>query len=279
MAKKKRRKKRKRKKKRVHKTDMDRIQQKADEIATSFFKASQGKNVLRILPPWGPQAQGQFFFEYALHYGFQVRGQGRAFPCLTAVGWNDECPICKAIQLFQKRGASDLARRIAPRDKYYVNALDRRRERVYIWGMSRKMLREILGYMNDPEWGDITDPEEGHDIVLEREGTGLKTSYTLRMRPRPKPIGFPGWQEAMFQLHKEIPEPISFDELKKILLDNYGEALEAAVKPPESELIPEEEEEEFEEDWEEEFEEDWEEEFEEEEEEEEEDIDDILDQL
>ena len=220
----------------VRRTDMSKLKAKAEQLSSQYWKATQGRNVIRVLPPWSSAGEyaGVFYFEYSLHYGFRVQGRDRALPCMKGAG-EEDCPLCEASDILAQSGDTALANKIRPASKYYVNVLDRKRKRVFIWGMSRKMFRALLGYMNDPDWGDITDPEEGRDLVVEREGTGLESSYELRVKPRQTAIDSPGWEKALFNLEKEVPDKTSLDDVRKILLDNYGELLEAAGEEPEGE--------------------------------------------
>jgi len=209
----------------VHKTDMAKVRAKLDELSGDFWTPKEGKNIVRILPPWNDS--GVFHFEYTIHYGFTVGGRKRAFPCLTANGTHKRCPVCELIVKLEGGDEEDrkLANRLGPRTKCYVNIVDRKAEvrRVKIWGFSRKQLTTILGYINDPDWGDVTDPEEGHDIVVVRAGTGLDTKYEIRVKPRPSPAKVKNLAKKLIILDTEIPDSIGYDELAEIVDDNFGE--------------------------------------------------------
>ena len=40
-------------------------------------------------------------------------------------------------------------------------------EGVRFWGFGKTVYQEILGYIADPDYGDITDPTSGRDLTIE----------------------------------------------------------------------------------------------------------------
>ena len=40
-------------------------------------------------------------------------------------------------------------------------------EGVKFWGFGKTVYQEILGYITDPDYGDITDPTNGRDLTIE----------------------------------------------------------------------------------------------------------------
>lgn len=202
------------------KTDMDKINKKMSELGSGlYFKPREGKNVIRVLPPWNDK--GLFYFETTLHYGLQHEGKQRAYPCLGA----DECPICEAIEKMEEEGGAEdvkLAKRLKSRTKYYTNIIDLKTGKVLIWGFSRKILSTLLSYMSDPDWGDITDPDEGFDVVVERTGTKLDTKYEIRVKPRSSEISIDDWEEQMKNLPEEVVDDIDADALEDIVDENFG---------------------------------------------------------
>ena len=209
------------KKSKVYKTDMDLIDKKLGEIGSGkFWKPKEGKNVIRILPPWNDE--GLFYLEATLHYGFESEGKKKAYPCLG----RGKCPICQYASQLSEGSSEDmkLAKRIQAKTKYYANIFDRKTEKVSIWGFSRKTLGSILGFMADKEDGaDITDPEEGHDVIVMRTGTGFNdTKYEIRIRPRDSEVE--DYEEGMFNLSEEVLEEASARDLKDAIKESFGES-------------------------------------------------------
>lgn len=226
------------------KTDLQAALNSLEEVGKSdYFIPREGKNIIRILP-W----KHVFFFKATLHYGFQRREKGggeRAYPCLLMFG-DKNCPVCdfreKLVNSDDPKKVS-LAQRLRPVTKFYCNVLDRDKlnEGVKIYGFSMKMMRAIKGYLEDDDYGDITDPEEGRDIIIVREGTTFtKTSYEIRVKAKPSPIGYEGWEEELHDLEKEVVQKVA----KKFLEKKMDELKKMLSGKPTKERVPEEEEEE-----------------------------------
>lgn len=202
-----------------YRTNMDKAKKKLAEIGSGkFFKPKAGRNQVRILPPWNDK--GLFYKEAVFYYGLTRDGKQISVPCL---GRDD--PISQYLKELEKGGSEDrkLAKRYAPRTKFYVNVLDRKTNKIGIWGFSRKTLSILLSYMSDPDYGDITDPDEGFDVVIEREGEKLETTYQIRVKPKPSEIGEKvDWEEEMHDLDEEIDDEITEDEMEDIIEENFG---------------------------------------------------------
>jgi len=76
------------------------------------------------------------------------------------------------------------------RKRYYSPILVRGEESdgVRVWAYGKTAYETLLGYVLDPDYGDITDPETGTDIVLNYNIPGTPGSFpktTLKPRRRP----------------------------------------------------------------------------------------------
>jgi hypothetical protein len=119
------------------------------------------------------------------------------------------------------------AKKMEPKLRTFVPVLVRGEEGegVRFWGFGKTVYQEILGYIADPDYGDITDPTEGRDIVVEvvsAEDSG--TSYpvtTIRVKPKESPLHEDQSQVTRFlDSQKNITEmyqELSYDELKGVL--------------------------------------------------------------
>jgi len=199
-------------------TDLDKSREALDEVGKGLFSIpKEGKNVYRIVP-W----KAVFFFKAILHYGFKRAGGTRdmAYPCLLMFG-KKSCPICDYHEDLSKSGSENkqkLASRIRGVTKYYVNILDRGRvsDGIKVYGLGMKMMRTLKGYLEDEDYGDITDPEEGRDIIITREGTTFtNTSYDLRVRAKSSPLDYDGWEDEIHNLEEEIVKEVDKDFLEK----------------------------------------------------------------
>ena len=216
----------KKKKGQAFKTNMDKVLSKAKELESGlFFQLKAGKNEMRILPPWNDD--GMFYHESVIHYGFMVEGKNRAYPCLKFLG-EKKCPACDLFARLSQGDKEDqkIARNLRPTAKFFVNVVPKGSENVKIFALKPKMLKQILGYMADDDWGDVTDPEEGHNIVIEKEGEGLMTRYEVRVKPKPTGIEVEDWENKLHDLVAETTQTIEYDEMKELLDEKYGEEKE-----------------------------------------------------
>ena len=153
------------------------------------WKPEQGDQTIRILPT----KDGDPFKEYHFHYNV---GKNPGIMC-PKKNFNEECPICDFASKLWKEGVEnndDTAKREAKklfvRKRYYSPILVRGRESegVKIWAYGKQAYETLLGYVLDPDYGDITDVESGTDIVLNYDRPGTPGSFpktTLKPRRRP----------------------------------------------------------------------------------------------
>lgn len=153
------------------------------------WKPEQGDQTIRILPT----KDGDPFKEYHFHYNV---GKNPGIMC-PKKNFNEECPICDFASKLWKEGVEnndDVAKREAKklfvRKRYYSPILVRGQESsgVKIWAYGKQAYETLLGYVLDPDYGDITDIEAGTDIVLNYDVPGTPGSFpktTLKPRRRP----------------------------------------------------------------------------------------------
>jgi len=218
-----------------YRTNADKVKakMKATEGDKRWWKPRPGKHIIRVLPPWGPSADGSFFYTAGLHYGFQIGGQRRAIPCLKTREPGERCLVCEFIEALRASGSEDLEKLVSgnkgirAKRKYWVNLIDRKYpEEVKMWGASRKFADLIKDEIEGGDFGDVTDPEEGHDIRVRRVGSGFTdTRYSFTIRPKPTPIDLEDWKSKVHKLDKVVIEWMSLAETAKILRANYSEEM------------------------------------------------------
>ena len=96
---------------------------------------------------------------------------------------------------------------------------------VKFWGFGKTVYQELLGFISDPDYGDLTDPVNGRDIVLEKltpaEAGNQFGKTTIRVKPNQTPITEnKEVLESLFESQVELPELYdepTYDELKDAL--------------------------------------------------------------
>lgn len=233
------------KKKKYYAADQSKLQKKLEQIGSgAYFKPKEGKNTIRILPPWSDS--GLWYKEAALHYGMtDETGKERAYPCLKMFG--EDCPVCNKRDEFMEGDGEDkkIADKIRARVKFYANVLDRATGSVKIWGFSQKTLGVLLSYCSDPDYGDITNPDEGFDVVIERTGTGkLDTRYAIRVKPKPSAVDVDGWEDFLQNLDTVVVDHMDEDALEEIVVANFGSSKKKSKKDEDDDEDEDEDEEE-----------------------------------
>jgi len=119
------------------------------------------------------------------------------------------------------------AKQMEPKLRTFVPVIVRGEEGegVRFWGFGKTVYQEILGYIADPDYGDITDPQTGRDLTIEyTSAEDAGTSYpttTIRVKPKESSLGEDDTQVQDFLQNQteitELYQELSYDELKDVL--------------------------------------------------------------
>lgn len=211
--------------------NMDKIKRRQEELNKprggndyDFWTPQPGRNVIRVCPPKGDKET--FWAECDVHYN--VGPDNKMVVCLGTFG--KPCPVCEAVEELESSGNKDdkaLASKMRYSHKVYLNVIDREGEEesdsVKVLGCGNSIFKEILNLICDPDYGDITDIEEGYDLIITKKGKGLKTEYTVNAKPKQTPtsddLSEEELQEALIDLDTLVVEK-TYAEITAIL---YGE--------------------------------------------------------
>jgi hypothetical protein len=191
---------------------------KSDHI----WKPVNGKSVIRIVPY--KFNKDNPFIELYFHYNINNKTY------LSPMSFGRPDPIVEFAEKLKRTGDSDdwkAGKKMEPKLRTFAPVIVRGKENegVKFWGFGKTVYQEILAYIADPDYGDITDPVNGRDIVLEvapGEETG-KTYPTTAIRIKPGVSKLANDAETTRQLleeQKEITElyqELSYAELKTVL--------------------------------------------------------------
>lgn len=183
----------------AEKSYLDKLRQKMANTDTGggrsgFWEIPQGDTTIRILPPVGEM---EFFFQEVGQHRLPD-GKFVYCPSFTTAGELD-CPICDLVNQLYKSGNSgdkDLAGQLRRSRKYWVNIIAREKgdkggdtgTGPVIFTAGVTVFRALQTLINSPDYGDITHPDEGFDLIINRKGEKLETQYSVMPRPRPCPI-------------------------------------------------------------------------------------------
>lgn len=200
----------------------DRLNRSGGGPGAKFLKLSDGQNVLRILPGWAKEGpfQGQFWREVAQHWRVSEDQKGPVLCPKKTPHLEGDCPICDFVeQLKAAKGdarAQELAKEMRAKVTYLLSAVDindpmytasdvaeykKARPdsdvpfdvgdtKVQVYAAPSTVFNQILNAIQVNQV-DVTDPENGHNIIITKTGKGFKTRYqtTVAINPGPAPEG------------------------------------------------------------------------------------------
>lgn len=156
--------------------------------SSGFMRLNQGRNVVRVLPEVGDM---EFFFQCVGTHEFPDKSRVYC-PAFTSEGELD-CPICEMVQELYKsvdKASKALADQLRVRRKFWMNVINRddedRGPLILTAGVT--IFNPISNIVSDPDYGDVTDIEDGVDIIIKREGEGLNTKYDVIARRHDSPL-------------------------------------------------------------------------------------------
>ena len=193
-------------------------QRKSDNL----WKPTPGKHTVRIAPYQFDKDNP--FIELYFHYNINNKTY------LSPQSFGRPDPIVEFADKLKRMGDKEdwkAAKQMEPKLRTFVPVLVRGQEGegVKFWGFGKTVYQEILGYIADPDYGDITDPTSGRDITIEYQSAEeAGTSYpvtTIRVNPKQTPLTenadnvqkFLENQTEITDLYSEL----SYDELKSVL--------------------------------------------------------------
>ena len=188
----------------------------------SIFKPANGKSQVRIVPyKFNKDIP---FIELYFHYNINNKTY------LSPMSFGRPDPIVEFAEKLKRTGDTDdwkAGKKMEPKLRTFVPVIVRGKESegVKFWGFGKTVYQDILGYIADPDYGDITDPNTGRDIVLEvmsaEESNASYPTTTIRVKPATSKLAdSPETIQSLLENQKNITElysELSYSELKGVL--------------------------------------------------------------
>ena len=187
-----------------------------------LWKPAPGKHQIRLVPYKFNEENP--FIELYFHYNINNKSY------LSPMSFGRPDPIVEFADKLKRMGDKEdwkAAKKMEPKLRTFVPVLVRGEEGegVRFWGFGKTVYQEILGYMADPDYGDITDPTTGRDITVEivsAEDSG--TSYpvtTIRVKPKETPLVESAEDTKKFLTNQmeitDLYQELTYSELKSVL--------------------------------------------------------------
>ncbi len=201
-----------------------------------FWNPKPQLNTIRILPSWTLDLSQDFFRKTAQHWKLGSN-QDLWVTCLIEEGY-ERCPVCERIDgLYRTKNKDDeaYAKLIRKQTKVLYNIVDMNNvsKGVQVWQSGITVLGDIVKFVGNAKYGDISHPETGRNIdLIMTEAKDSKTGwndYAVQPDPERSVIAELEWLEQLTDLDSLVKTK-SVEEIEYIL--EYGEL------PPESGIPP-----------------------------------------
>lgn len=197
------------------------LENKKNGGKNSFWKPEEGvEHTLRIVNT----PDGDPFKELWFHYEI-----GKGSIVCPKKNFKDDCPICAFASKLYNEGSEEsrnMGKKFLPKQRFFSPVVVRGQEKegVKIWGYGKTVYQDLINLVLNPDFGDITDPENGFDIKIKSAKAPGKTLPDTKVTPRIKPSKLcSGSDEECKELLDNVPdfdtlfERKSADDISKLL--------------------------------------------------------------
>ena len=178
------------------------------ESQARFWRPPDGESTIRIVPT----EDGDPFKDYWFHYNL---GENPGF-LSPKKNFGDDCPLDSFVRNLWKEGTEEskrMAKKLNARQRFFTPVIVRGEEDqgVRVWGFGKQVYETLLNLVLNPEYGDITDPEAGTDLVISYgKPAGASFPVTVITPRRRNSQLCPEGPEKCREVLENIPD---FDEL------------------------------------------------------------------
>lgn len=208
-------------------TNLDAIRARLNKLqgtqkaSDSLWKPTVGKHQIRLVPY--KFNKDMPFIELYFHYNINNKSY------LSPASFGRPDPIVEFAEKLKRMGTKEdyrEAKKLEPKLRTFVPVIVRGQENegIKFWGFGKTVYQELLGYFADPDYGDLSHPINGRDIIVDYaapEGGASYPTTTLRVKPNATKLAEDN--DKMKQLLESqtdittIYKELTYDELKKIL--------------------------------------------------------------
>ena len=188
-----------------------------------FWRPEDGEQTIRIVPT----PDGDPFKEYWFHYNLG-NNPGLLSP---KKNFGEDDPLNDFVRQLYKDGSDEsvkMAKDLSARQRFFTPVIVRGEEAkgVRLWGFGKTAYRELLNLVLNPEYGDITDVDEGTDLTINYgKPPGAQFPQTT-ITPRRKSSAMMADEDKSAAFLDQIPK---FDEVferktaqqVQVMLDEY----------------------------------------------------------
>lgn len=200
--------------------DIKAAQEEAESLGSSgnyeieYLKLEEGPNLLRILPPFGNA-------KFAWVRGKKTYNAGPNQKTF-APKWDATCPAKQEFERLQTKGdpvSKKQADALYPKGRVYLwvvpRAPHKQADKRVLWDTNENVLKDIIGIVSDPDYGDITDAQKGTDVTVNYKSKDKTDNgfpeWKLIAKRNSTPLGTPdqiaAWTAEDWFIKHEIGAP------------------------------------------------------------------------
>jgi len=149
--------------------NLDKIRERKEALEnrgssrSNFWRPEDGEQTIRIVPT----TDGDPFKDFWFHYNL---GENAGF-LSPKKNFGEDDPLDNFVRKLFNEGTEDsikMAKNLMARQRFFAPVVVRGEEDsgVRVWGFGKMVYEQLLNLVLNPEYGDITDPETGTDLVL-----------------------------------------------------------------------------------------------------------------
>ena len=206
---------------------------------TAIWKPKEGKTVIRIVP-WKDNPSNPFIELYFHYLGNKTY--------LSPLSYGNRDPIAEFADSVRNDSQREPdakaryaeARPFMPKLRTYIPIIVRGEEDkgVRFYSFGKTVYQELLSYISDPDYGDITDAKTGRDIVVEyipKEKSDTNFAKTsVKVKPSQTPLSSDASQANLWMTTqpdiKELYTEPTYNELK-VTLEKYLDPDNSVITP------------------------------------------------
>ena len=130
---------------------------------SAFWRPEDGEQTIRLVPT----SDGDPFKEFWFHYNL---GKNPGF-LSPKKNFGEDDPLNDFVRQLYNEGTDEsvkMAKSLSARQRFFSPVIVRGEEDqgVRLWGYGKTAYKELLNLVLNPEYGDITDVDEGTDLVI-----------------------------------------------------------------------------------------------------------------
>tara|TARA_R110000824_G_scaffold8737_3_gene39551 strand:- start:15002 stop:15736 length:735 start_codon:yes stop_codon:yes gene_type:complete len=186
---------------------MTALKSNGNGTSNKFWRPPEGESTIRIVGA----SSGDPFRDFWFHYNV---GDTPGF-LSPKKNFGEQCPLDEYVRQLWKEGTEEskrMAKKLSARQRFFAPVLVRGEEDqgVKVWGFGKRAYETLLSLVLNPEYGDITDPQTGTDLVINYGKPAGASFPETKITPRRKSEPLHKKSERAHELLESIPD---FDEL------------------------------------------------------------------